>query len=64
LGEQQQVSDSKDDYDVLPDVDHIPESFKESLKKQKCYIWKCYGNIIFNLHLMGVIWSTDEKTPE
>uniref|UniRef100_A0AAF5PT48 Uncharacterized protein n=1 Tax=Wuchereria bancrofti TaxID=6293 RepID=A0AAF5PT48_WUCBA len=35
LGEQQQVSDSKDDYDVLPDVDHIPESFKESLKKQK-----------------------------
>ncbi|VIO98893.1 Uncharacterized protein BM_BM10529 [Brugia malayi] len=35
LGEQQQVNYSKDDYDVLPDVGHIPESFKESLKKQK-----------------------------
>ncbi|VDN95272.1 unnamed protein product [Brugia pahangi] len=35
LGEQRQVNDSKDDYDVLPDVGHIPESFKESLKKQK-----------------------------
>lgn len=32
---EQQLNDSKDDYDVLPDVDHIPESFKESLKKQK-----------------------------
>ncbi|VDO44979.1 unnamed protein product [Onchocerca flexuosa] len=32
---QQQLNESKDDYDTLPDVNHIPESFKESLKKQK-----------------------------
>ncbi|KAM3716857.1 Cellulose synthase-like protein [Dirofilaria immitis] len=32
---EQQLNDSKDDYDMLPDVGHIPESFKESLKKQK-----------------------------
>ncbi|VDN23425.1 unnamed protein product [Gongylonema pulchrum] len=32
---EQQVNDSKDDYDTLPALEHIPESLKESLKKQK-----------------------------
>ncbi|VDK84130.1 unnamed protein product [Litomosoides sigmodontis] len=32
---ERQANDSKDDYDMLPDIGHIPESFKESLKKQK-----------------------------
>ncbi|VDM99458.1 unnamed protein product, partial [Onchocerca ochengi] len=32
---QQQLNESKDDYDTLPDVNHIPEGFKENLKKQK-----------------------------
>ncbi|VDN04953.1 unnamed protein product [Thelazia callipaeda] len=32
---EQQIYDTKDDYDLLPAVDSIPESLKESLIKQK-----------------------------
>lgn len=31
----EQTVDSKDDYDLLPSLEYVPESFKESLKKQK-----------------------------